>query len=163
MRRHRGFTMIELITIMILVGILAVVAIPKFDTSAFKERGFRDGVFTAISHARRVAVASRRFVCVTVTPGTGSPAKVAVTRDLSTDPETSSPVNCTQSVALPAPASGCASNEVCAPSGVTLGGAASIKFDPLGRSISSPNTTVDATVTVANTSIKVAAETGYVQ
>jgi MSHA pilin protein MshC len=151
--------MIELITIMILVGILAVVAIPKFDTSAFKERGFRDGVFTAISHARRMAVASRRFVCVTVGGST-----VALTRDVGTSPETAASVNCTQSVALPSPTSGCASNTVCAPSGVTAGGSASVIFDPLGRSISSPNSVASATVTITNqTSITVAAETGYVQ
>jgi hypothetical protein len=37
-------------------------------------------------------------------------------------------------------------------------------FDPLGRSISSPNTTTSASITVTNqSSITVAAETGYVQ
>jgi MSHA pilin protein MshC len=156
--------MIELVTVMILIGILAAVAIPRMDTISFGERGFRDGVLGAISHARRVAVASRRFVCVTVTAGTGSGATVAVTRDLGTDPETAAGVSCTQTVALPGSASGCASNAVCAPGGVTLGGPASIKFDPLGRSISTPGTTTSATVTISNqTSVTVAAETGYVQ
>ena len=159
----RGFTMIELITVMILIGILAVVAIPRMDTLTFSERGFRDGVLEAIRHARRVAVASRRFVCVTVTAGTGSTATVAVTRDVGTTPETAASVSCSPTVALPGAASGCATNAVCAPSNVTLGGTASIIFDPLGRSISAPGTPASATVTINQTSVTVAAETGYVQ
>ena len=53
-----GFTLVELITVMILVGILAVVAIPRMIVRTFDERGFHDAVKAAVQHARRVAVAS---------------------------------------------------------------------------------------------------------
>lgn len=159
-RRSDGFTMVELITTMVLIGILAAVAIPRLGSvSSFSERGFRDGVFTALSHARRVAVAGRRFVCVSIASST-----VTVTRDVGVDPETAASVNCTEAVPLPAQTAGCAGNAVCAPSGVSAGGATSVIFDPLGRSITAPNTTAAATITISNqTDITVAAETGYVQ
>lgn len=163
-RSNHGFTLIEMITLVILIGVLAAVAIPKLESSAFSERGFRDGVFTTLAHARRVAVAGRRFVCVSLVAGTGAAATVSVSEDVGTSPETAASINCTQAVALSAQFSGCAANQLCAPRGVTLGGSSSVKFDALGRSVSAPNTTASATITVSNQpDITVAAETGYVQ
>lgn len=155
----------ELVVVLIVVGVMAVVAIPQLSTLAPQERGFRDGVFTTLTHARRVAIASRRFVCVTVTGGTGNAATVAVTRDVNTNPETASSVSCTQAVPLPAKMTACAqTNQVCAPSGVILGGSSSVIFDPQGRSISTPGSVAAATVTISNqTAISVAGETGLVQ
>ena len=151
--------------VLVLLGVMAVVFLPGVSgTSAVRERGFRDGVFTTLSHARRVAVANRRFVCVTLTAGTGSSATLSVAMDPGSTPENASSITCNQAVSLPATLSGCAANTLCAPTGVTLGGTASVVFDPLGRSVSTPGTPVAATVTVSNqTSVTVAAETGLVQ
>lgn len=161
----RGFTLVELIMVLILLGVMAVVLLPGMGgTSAVKERGFRDGVFTTLSHARRVAVASRRFVCVNLTAGTGTSATVSVAMDPGSTPETASSIACSLTVPLPSTLSACTANTLCAPSGVTLGGASSVVFDPLGRSVSAPGTLAAATVTVSNqTSVTVAAETGLVQ
>lgn len=158
-----GFTLIELVTVMLLVGILAVVAIPKLNASTFKERGFRDAVFAALTHGRHVAMASRRFVCATIVPGTGSSATLTLTRDVGTSPETAASINCTQALPLPSPMPGCAAS-ACAPGGVTLVGSTSVIFDPQGRSVSAPNTTAAASLSISNQSnVTVAAETGYVQ
>lgn len=161
----RGFTLVELIMVMVLLGIMAVVFLPGVSgTSAVKERGFRDGVFTTLSHARRVAMASRRFVCVTLSAGTGSSATVSVAVDPGLTPETAASVSCSQALALPSTLSSCASNTLCAPTSVTLGGATRVVFDPLGRSVSTPGTTVAASVTISNqTNVTVEAETGLVQ
>lgn len=154
-----GFTIVELVVVLIVVGVMAVVAIPRLSTLAPQERGFRDGVFTTLTHARRVAMASRRYVCVTINGTT-----VSVTRDVNTSPETASSINCSQAVPLPARMAACAqTNQVCAPNGVTLGGNSSVIFDPQGRSISTPGTVADALVNVNQTSITVAGETGLVQ
>jgi MSHA pilin protein MshC len=176
-RCQRGFTLIELVTVIIIVGILAVVVAPRFADKTFDQRGFHDAVQAAIQHARRSAVASRRYECVKITKSTGI---VEVTRDTN-PPEavlTAGTVNCTQAISLPSPGRGCATNQVCAPTGVALGGTvngvtlagaldnATLIFDPQGRLVTAPNTTAStaATITITGASdITVLPETGYTQ
>lgn len=164
-RQESGFTLVELIIVIILTGILAVAAIPRFFDRTFDERGFHDAVKAAVQHARRVAVASRRFVCVTTTAGTGASAVVSISMDTTLPEAAAGNVSCTTSVPLAAPGRGCAaSNEVCAPAGVTLGGD-SIIFDPLGRSVTAARAVAGVLgITVSNSpNIAIQPDTGWVQ
>lgn len=65
-RCTRGFTLIELVMVIVMLGILAVFVAPKFTgTSVFNARGFHDETLAYLRYAQKTAVAQRRTVCVT--------------------------------------------------------------------------------------------------
>jgi MSHA pilin protein MshC len=64
--RTPGFTLVELVITILIVGILAVAGLPRlFSIQAFDNRGFLDEVVAALRYAQKAAIASRRNVCVT--------------------------------------------------------------------------------------------------
>jgi len=75
--RNRGFTLTELIVVIVVAGILAAVVLPRFTgETGFEERGFRDETAAALRYAQKSAIASRRMVCVSFTANSVS-ARVA--------------------------------------------------------------------------------------
>ncbi|MGO4474639.1 Tfp pilus assembly protein FimT/FimU [Massilia sp. 2TAF26] len=67
--RERGFTMVELIVIMVLLGIMAAVAVPRLINSG--ERGaqvFGDQLVSGLRLAATSARAHRRLVCASLGP-----------------------------------------------------------------------------------------------
>jgi MSHA pilin protein MshC len=61
--RAGGFTLVELIMVMVIVGILAVTALPRFfQRQAFDARAFSDRVFAVLGYAQKTAVAQHRPV-----------------------------------------------------------------------------------------------------
>lgn len=66
--RQRGFTLIELIMVMVMLGVLAVFAAPRiFNSDDFYARGFHDETLALLRYAQKTAIAQRRTVCVTFT------------------------------------------------------------------------------------------------
>lgn len=129
---QRGFTLTELVTVIILVGILAVAALPRFmGQSEFEERGTADQVRSALRYAQKVAVAQHTPVSITL-------AQAA-------DPA------CTTTLTLGA-LSCSVSNKV------TLTGAGTYTFDALGR----PSPNVQSVISVGGTAVTIEQETGYV-
>lgn len=65
---QRGFTLVELVIVIIMIGILAATALPRFGGSnGFEERGFRDQVVAGLRFAQKSAIAARRTVRVDFT------------------------------------------------------------------------------------------------
>jgi MSHA pilin protein MshC len=63
--RQRGFTLIELIMVIVILGVLAVFAAPRmFNTADFTARGFHDETLSLLRYAQKTAIAQRRSVCV---------------------------------------------------------------------------------------------------
>ena len=65
--RIRGFTLIELIMVLILLGVLAIFVAPRLNTKDFEARGFHDETLALLRYAQKTAVAQRRTVCVAFT------------------------------------------------------------------------------------------------
>lgn len=149
--KNRGFTLVELITVMVIVGILAVSALPRFfDKNTFDERGFHDQVISTLRFAQKTAIAQHRFVCV---------AFAANSITLTYDPISFSAAHTTATcpgTVLTSP-TGETPYTVTAPSGVSLSGYTTpMYFDALGRASVAQN------ITAPLPAITVDAETGYV-
>lgn len=75
-----GFTLIELIMTMVIVGIISVVAAPRFlDTNVFRDRGTADQVRAALRYGQKVAIAQRRDVTVTISSAPTSACDTTLT------------------------------------------------------------------------------------
>lgn len=63
-----GYTVVELVVVLVLMGILAANAMPRFFTaSRFDEMGYADAVQSALRYAQKLALASRCDLRVEVT------------------------------------------------------------------------------------------------
>ena len=65
LRKIRGFTLIELIMVIVLMGVLSVFVAPTlFNSNDFNARGFHDQTLAFLRYAQKSAIAQRRTVCV---------------------------------------------------------------------------------------------------
>lgn len=69
-RRAGGFTMVELVMVIIMLGILAVFIMPRMDTSGYRAILFHDQTVAALRYAQKTATSHRRLVCVTFAAST---------------------------------------------------------------------------------------------
>jgi MSHA pilin protein MshC len=147
--RRGGFTLPELVMTIVVVGILAVMAAPRFMSwTGFASRGFYDEAQGVVRLAQKTAIAWRRtiFVCVSAT-----------------DVSAISNSNCAAPVPLvPPPTTSGGVLKSTAPSGVTLSPVGNFSFDGLGRPSATYTITLTSTITGDPArQIVVEAQTGY--
>ncbi|MDO9215080.1 MAG: type II secretion system protein [Methylococcales bacterium] len=141
-KQSTGFTTIELVMVIVILGILSVTIAPTFfDNAVFQTRGFSDQLLATLRYAQKSAIAQHRLVCVDLTATT-------VTLSISG--------NTTCNLALNLPDR--ADNTLTAPSGITINPATAFNFDALGRASSA----VTISISGISHAIIVEAETGYV-
>lgn len=75
--RQNGFTLIELIMVIVLLGVLAVFVAPRINTTDFDARGFHDETLAFLRYAQKTAIAQRRTVCVVFTLNSATLSVVA--------------------------------------------------------------------------------------
>jgi MSHA pilin protein MshC len=67
--RASGFTMVELVVVMILIGVLAAIGIPRLMGDKNMEGAvFGDQVVSGLRRAQKIATGHRRVVCASVGP-----------------------------------------------------------------------------------------------
>jgi MSHA pilin protein MshC len=69
-RYEAGFTLTELVVVIVIAGILSAVLYNKVDVNSFKAEGSTDEVKAALRYAHKLAIAQRRNVAVTVSGAT---------------------------------------------------------------------------------------------
>ncbi len=139
---ERGFTLLELVTVILILGILAAVSAASFNQKSIDQTWFLEQVKSALRYAQKTAIAQRRAIYVSVSP---SPNQLLLCYD----------AGCS------IPVSTLTSNgafKLDAPSGVILTASSSpFSFNGLGQ----PSAAV--TLAVNGRPVTVSAETGYVQ
>lgn len=149
-RRHAaetGFSLVELIVVLVLIGILATLALPRLDSGSFEDVRFRDGVLSGLRYAQKSAIAARRTVCASFAQNPSQASFLIAAQGAA---------NCAAGTPLAGPDGGVLV--------VTARGAAAfaalpadVVFDAGGRPL-----TGAAAITIGTLAISVEAETGYV-
>jgi MSHA pilin protein MshC len=152
---ERGFTMVELVAVLLMAGVLAVIALPKMaDVFSVRNETAHDEAVAALRYAAQTAQSHRRLVCADVSSN-GLALRIATGRGAT---------NC--DTALPGPDG--SSTYTTNPGGAsfTLSPAGTVYFQPNGRATSDAagSTASSRTLAISNaTSITILGETGLVQ
>ena len=155
-KRH-GFTLVELVMTLVMLGIIAAVSMPKFaNQSTFDERYFHDDLISAARYAQRLATGSGCLVRFSVSSS-------GFSLDQDSNCSLSSP-SYTLSVIRPSDSETFSNTDV--PASLTISSSEpAYYFLPAGGAVDASNTSVgSATITLTGTSsrtINIVGATGY--
>jgi MSHA pilin protein MshC len=154
MHKQYGFTLVELVITIVIVGILAAVVGPRFfSAQSFQERGYFDEVAAALRYAQKLSIATQCPVQVNINAGGYSLFFPNDTDGI--------PATCNNSPAVyggnPVRAlAGQGNFAKAAPSGVNISNFV-VAFDSLGRPTNSGD------ITIGGRTLTIEADSGYVR
>lgn len=126
LRPSRGFTMVELIVVICVMGIMATLAMTRsVDRVSLHEIGFRDQLRAMLRHARKLAITQQRDVCVLLTPNQANGVYV-------------NGVGCNPAAPIAEPGNSSAF-VLTVPPGVVLAGPAAVRFNSTGQPVPNAN------------------------
>jgi prepilin-type N-terminal cleavage/methylation domain-containing protein len=152
-----GFSLIELVAVLVIIGALAVFVAPRLNITGFSQYSFHEELLAAARHAQKTATATRCSVQFEVDAAADSYA--ATFADAGPpQPPGAGPPQCTDGNALSAPGRG-GDLAGSAPDGVDVTTGATVTFDGFGV----PGEPSTVTVTLAGgRQVVFEANTGYV-
>lgn len=148
---HDGFTIVELVMVIVILAILGALAGPRFfDNHAFSERGYADEFAAALRYAQKIAVASGCEVRVAVAASSYALSQQVAQAGHCASSDTS--------FAVPVLMSTGDSADGVAPTGVTASPAQIFVFNALGQT----DLASDLAFTIGNHTITIEADSGLV-
>lgn len=152
---YGGFSFVELVVILVVIGVLAVFVSARMSNSAVQTRAFADELRSQVQFARKVAVAQRRRVCVHI----GAAQSELYYSNVAGDA-------CPGADAVAGP-TGTVPFAVEVPSGTSVT-AVTFQFDALGRQRNATGTLASAPLFInvsgdGSYPLSIQPETGYVQ
>lgn len=151
--RSSGFTLLELVIVIVILGVLAVVVLPRIGEGSFRSAAFAEQVATAFRYGQRLAVATGCEIQVEASSATNSYA----VRRRADGTDTACGTSGGFTLGVPNPG-GAGDFSGTATGGVTVTQGLLITFDRQG--LPSPN---GGTAIVGGRSITVEADTGHVR
>ena len=149
---ERGYTIIELVLVIVILGIIGTVAGPRFfDNTVYDERAYFDELAGALRYAQKVAVASGCNVQVAIAASSYTLTQQAALSGHCNPLDTSYPV----SVLLPSGEAVTGS----APTGVTTAPAVTVIYTALGQTSLGSN----QVLSVGSRNLTIYADSGLVQ
>ena len=140
LKRSSGFTLIELVVVILLIGIISFVAAPRFfNSSVIMERSAADELISALRFTQQMAMSRGGGIELSTTANSYN-VKYTASGTLLKSPDRTGDYNKTLSL----------------PSGVTIN-TVTIAFTGLGE----PSPNIDTTITIGSYVLTVEAETGY--